>query len=139
MIQRFSGDYRFLSNFAPCRLEVDGKVYKTLEHAYQAMKTETPELKEWIRNSPTPNIARVRGRTIDIRANWGQIKLTVMLELLRKKFAVDPFREQLVSTFPSQLIEGNRHGDVFWGRCYGKGENHLGRLLMQVRDELRSI
>ena len=35
------------------------------------------------------------------------------------------------------LIEGNDWGDTFWGMTDGEGENHLGKILMRVRAELR--
>ena len=38
-----------------------------------------------------------------------------------------------------ELIEGNVWNDTFWGVCNGKGHNHLGKILMKVRDEIRGI
>jgi predicted NAD-dependent protein-ADP-ribosyltransferase YbiA (DUF1768 family) len=44
----------------------------------------------------------------------------------------------LLETGDAELIEGNDWGDTFWGVCGGKGNNFLGKLLMEVRKELRS-
>lgn len=44
---------------------------------------------------------------------------------------------QLLATGNEELIEGNKHGDHFWGVCNGHGENMLGKLLMQLRAELQ--
>ena len=56
--------------------------------------------------------------------------------LLRQKFADPALREQLLNTKDSMLIEGNNHGDTFWGVCKGEGQNQLGRLLMKIRQEI---
>ena len=57
--------------------------------------------------------------------------------LLRQKFGDAWLRAKLLATGDAELIEGNYWHDTFWGMCNGKGENHLGRLLMEVRSELR--
>lgn len=58
-----------------------------------------------------------------------------MTDLVRQKFT-GPLRRFLVETYPSDLVEGNTWGDTFWGVCRGVGENHLGWILMLVRDEM---
>jgi hypothetical protein len=71
-----------------------------------------------------------------LRADWEDIRLEVMLNLLRQKFAPgSELRTKLETTTPHELVEGNTWGDTFWGVCNGVGQNNLGRLLMQVRDE----
>ncbi|MCH7737275.1 MAG: NADAR family protein [Chloroflexi bacterium] len=60
-----------------------------------------------------------------------------MLELLRDKFRDPVLRQMLLDTGDLELVEGNNWGDRFWGRVSGVGDNHLGRLLMQVRGECR--
>ena len=45
--------------------------------------------------------------------------------------------ELLLSTEDSSLVEGNDWNDKFWGVCQGKGLNHLGRILMKVRKEVK--
>ena len=35
------------------------------------------------------------------------------------------------------LEEGNTWHDTYWGVCNGKGKNKLGKILMQVREELK--
>jgi ribA/ribD-fused uncharacterized protein len=136
-ICEFVGDYRFLSNFWPVIVTLDGRQYSTVEHAYQAAKTLNPLQREYIREAPTPGNAKRRGRSIDLRTDWEEIKLTVMLALLRQKFDRPDLREALLQTGDAELIEGNTWGDCFWGVCRGKGRNHLGRLLMQVRSEIQ--
>lgn len=57
-----------------------------------------------------------------------------MRELLKQKFAKEPFRTWLLNTGNEQLVEGNTWGDTFWGVCNGKGKNYLGALLMEIRE-----
>lgn len=62
----------------------------------------------------------------------------VMLQLLRQKFLGDEeLRRKLLRTGDAMLVEGNYWGDTYWGVCFGSGKNMLGKLLMQVREELR--
>jgi predicted NAD-dependent protein-ADP-ribosyltransferase YbiA (DUF1768 family) len=58
--------------------------------------------------------------------------------LVRQKFREPKLRELLAGTRNAELIEGNYWGDRFWGVYVGdgKGENHLGKILMQVREEV---
>ena len=60
-----------------------------------------------------------------------------MRDCLRLKFEIPELREALLNTDNAKLIEGNWWGDKFWGICNGVGENNLGKLLMEVRDEIR--
>ena len=71
------------------------------------------------------------------RDGWENIKNAVMLDLLRQKFAQEPFKSLLLATGDVHLEEGNQHGDKYWGTVNGEGLNWLGKLLMQVRAELR--
>jgi predicted NAD-dependent protein-ADP-ribosyltransferase YbiA (DUF1768 family) len=62
-----------------------------------------------------------------------------MRELLRQKFAKPSIlADRLIDTGNCQLIEGNYWGDTFWGVCKGKGENWLGKLLMEIRAEIQN-
>ena len=55
-----------------------------------------------------------------------------------KVYQNDDLADCLVDTGDQPLIEGNTWGDRFWGVCGGTGMNHLGRLLMEVREELQA-
>jgi ribA/ribD-fused uncharacterized protein len=137
-INSFSGHYRFLSNFYPARVTLDGIEYPTVEHAYQAAKTLDSGERQVVRRAGTPGDAKRAGRRVTKRGNWESVKLTVMGNLLRQKFKSHrDLRQQLLETRDMQLIEGNTWSDTYWGQCDGVGENHLGRLLMQIREELK--
>lgn len=138
-ITRFSGDHAFLSNFYPATVTWLGvEFYPTVEHAYQAAKTEDPQGREMIRQATTPGIAKRLGRKVPMRRDWDEIKLNVMLNLVHQKFYDhDDLRRMLLDTGDQMLIEGNTWGDTFWGVYKGFGYNHLGHILMQVRDLVR--
>ena len=137
MITSFFGEYRFLSNFWPCEVFLDGMLFKSVEHAYVAAKTEDLMLRSIIQNVQTPSQAKQYGKTLKLRNDWDIIKLHIMRNLLEQKFK-DPVLKQLLSnTKPHQLIEGNSWGDKFWGQCpLGDGKNHLGKMLMEIRDNI---
>lgn len=140
MIDSFQGPYRFLSNFYPSIVDLDGVAYPTVEHAYQAAKTTDWDEQKAIRDSATPGAAKRAGRHVKIRPEWEDIKLSVMKVLVIRKFRNShKLMKLLLGTKPHALVEGNRWHDTFWGRCYcskcnGSGENHLGRILMEIRD-----
>lgn len=138
-ITRFDGDFRFLSNFYPAQVTVLGYPYPSAEHAYQAMKTNSPQVRESVLALATPGQAKRWGRTIDLRPDWEQVKKRVMLAVVLSKFTQnESLREQLVGTEQAYLEEGNTWHDNFWGACgcpkdIGKGLNYLGETLMFVR------
>jgi ribA/ribD-fused uncharacterized protein len=137
-IKAFVGDYRFLSNFYPAPITYKGIDYPTTEHAYQAQKSTKNSDKLTIAATATPAKAKVAARMLKRRSNWDKIKVEVMLDVLRLKFEPgSDLAKKLLATNNAKLYEGNTWGDIFWGVYEGKGENKLGKLLMQVRKELR--
>ncbi len=145
-ITDFQGKYFFLSNFAPAAVRLDGLEFPTVEHAYQAAKTLETAARRRIQAASTPALARKMGRKLAVRPDWPEVKVTVMQELLRQKFARHPhLKELLLATGEAELVEGNTWHDNFWGDCRcprcraAPGENRLGRLLMEVRRELQNL
>lgn len=142
VISDFREEYGFLGNFVPVDVECDGEVYRSVEHAFQAAKTLDPHERGRIREADTLAQTRKLGRQATRREDWSEIKEGIMLDLLRQKFAVEPFRTQLLATGDDKLVNGNIQGDNVWGAVdfQGKwfGQNRLGVLLMRVRDELRA-
>lgn len=120
-------------------VELDGEVYPSVEHAYQSAKTMDTRLRKHIQNTPTPGAAKKAGRKLEIRKDWEEIKLSVMEDLVRQKFTNNSLlKQRLLDTGNEPLIEGNTWGDQFWGVSDGKGLNHLGFILMDIREELRN-
>lgn len=132
-IDLFVGKYRFLSNFYPSPIIEMGITYPTVEHAYQAAKSPNINDKLRISQLPTPGEAKRAGMKLTISPGWNDSKLSIMEELLQKKFEIPELKQKLINTGTSELIEGNTWGDTYWGVCNGKGENWLGKLLMHIR------
>jgi ribA/ribD-fused uncharacterized protein len=138
MIDSFTGEYRWLSNFFPCQVCLDTELYDSVESAYQAAKTLNVDDRRKIQLMK-PGEAKKFGKSVKLREDWEQVKLQIMENLLRQKFASgSSFAEKLLDTDYEELIEGNWWYDTFWGRCKGIGENHLGRILMTIRYDLRN-
>ena|SRR5436309_2396038 len=142
MIDSFRGPYRFLSNFTNCKVwyedEIDGRWYKTTEHAYQAAKSLDKEMRKKIQEAATPGDAKRLGNKITLRSNWDKLKLEVMESVCRQKFFLNSaYRKKLLATGNEELVEGNTWGDKFWGKVGNTGQNWLGRILMKIRKELQ--
>lgn len=135
-ISSFSGEYRFLSNFWPCEIIFEGEYYTSVEHAYVAAKVTDPMIRQLVRKCLTAGEAKRLGRKLPLRCDWANVRLSMMENFLRQKFSEAKLAQLLLSTGDEQLVEGNHWKDTFWGVCEGVGENHLGRLLMQIRAEL---
>ena len=141
MIDKFQGEYRWLSNFHEANILVYGNWYTTNEHAYQAAKTLVPYDRKRIREAMRPGQAKKLGRRVKVRHDWEDVKLFIMESLVRQKFFNDPHLGRfLLATENDYIQEGNWWRDNFWGIDLktGEGKNHLGKILMKVREELRS-
>ena len=137
MINSFSGEHKFLSNFYMSPLTVEGLPFKSVEHAFQAWKAITLDDAKLVAMQPTPGCAKRAGRSIEIRSDWDNIKQEVMLVCCTAKFQNRYLASLLVSTGEQELIEGNNWGDSYWGVHKGIGKNHLGKILMHIRHTLR--
>jgi ribA/ribD-fused uncharacterized protein len=134
-----NGQYGDFSNFAPYPIQLDGQTWPTTEHYFQAQKSMDPDLRKRIRKAPRPHDAARLGRSkeVDLRPDWERVKDGIMLEALRAKFTQHHhLRELLLATGDARLVEHTSR-DSYWGDGGdGTGKNRLGRLLMQVRQEL---
>jgi ribA/ribD-fused uncharacterized protein len=128
-------EYRWLSNFHPCEIEYLGLTYPTSENAYQAMKANALADREQFVDCG-PGKAKRLGQKVTKRFDWETVKLRIMKDILRIKFQNSDLREKLLATKGKHIVEGNTWNDTFWGVCNGVGDNHLGRILMEIRDEL---
>jgi ribA/ribD-fused uncharacterized protein len=136
-IASFRGTWFFLSNFFPAPVALDGVVYPTVEHAYQAARCADADDRESIRAARSAGEAKRLGRVAEQVATWPDLRDGVMLDLIRQKFASPRLRELLLATGSRSIIEENTWGDTYWGTSDGVGENRLGQLLELVRFELR--
>jgi ribA/ribD-fused uncharacterized protein len=139
LIDTFSGEYAFLSNFYHHTIEENGLTYPTNEHYFQSKKTLFPDESEAIRVATTPTQAKYYGYNhCTLRPDWEAIKIQVMRDALELKFpdSKSAMGQKLLYTGIDKLVEGNFWHDNFWGVCDGKGKNWLGHLLMARRAEL---
>lgn len=135
-ILKFKGKYRWLSNFKPCSVYLDGNFYPSVENAYQAAKTLVLEDRFKFQLC-TAKTAKKWGKKLKKRPDWDDVKIKVMEFLLRQKFAPCNFEYYwLKKTGNCLIVEGNTWNDTFWGVCDGVGENNLGKILMKLRGEM---
>jgi N-glycosidase YbiA len=113
-IDRYTSAHDFLSNFHPSPIEVDGVVYPTVEHAFQAAKTFDRAEKQSVADGATPGAAKRLGRKVRLRPDWEQVKIGIMEELVRLKFTTGPdLLAKLLATGNAELIEDNTWNDRF--------------------------
>jgi ribA/ribD-fused uncharacterized protein len=151
IISEFKGEYRWLSNFHPSPVQMNHLTWKTVEHAYQAAKTDNPgEIKSiWL--APSPGLAKKLGRRVTVRPEWDDKRVPVMKALVQSKFNRNPsLMRLLIATKDAELVEGNWWHDNFWGdcgcsrrhqyqradpQCNYPGANFLGHILMEIRQK----
>jgi ribA/ribD-fused uncharacterized protein len=139
IIKEFQGEYRWLSNFWPCKIKLDGTIYPSVEHAYMSAKSKDVNWKQFCLNNSPGKIKKVsRTSACRLVPNWEEIKLKVMEDCVRQKFNQTQLKGLLLGTGSSYIQEGNNWGDEFWGVSLktGRGLNHLGKIIMKVRLEL---
>ncbi|KAJ3086352.1 hypothetical protein HK102_013240, partial [Quaeritorhiza haematococci] len=139
------------SNFYPAPIRLNGKVWPTSEHYFQAMKFEPyEEVVEKVRlcTSPSEAARTGRSRSLPLRPDWEQVKESIMMRALIAKFTQHPNLAQvLLSTGQAILVE-HTSNDSYWADGWKKkgvkpqpgevspGRNRLGVLLMKMRDML---
>jgi ribA/ribD-fused uncharacterized protein len=145
-INHFTSDNEEYSNFYPVEVQFEGIVYPSVEHAFVAAKSLNIMFRKEISEMPADSagLAKRKGRKVKLRPDWDLIKLRVMRELLDQKFRQPKFKEKLLASGDAEIIEGNYWHDNYWGDCYCKkcinikGKNHLGRLIMKIREEIKN-
>ena len=144
IINGFSGEYRFLSLSYPLDKPVVEKVgrakfrYPTIRKAYHAHRTNDLTLKARIIGLPSSVDVSALIDVDKEREDWHLIRERVLYRLMKQKFSNPGLKQRLLATGDAVLIHVDKE-DLYWGKNYaGKGENRLGVLLMQLRDEYRS-
>lgn len=142
-IKGFFGQYRFLSNFYPCPITYQGLDFYHTEGAFQAAKTIDPNIhpaySKYIATLKDPRDAKKFGQTCPLRPDWEYVKFDIMYELLEQKFTKEPFKTLLLNTGNKYLEETNSWGDIIFGVCNGTGLNILGKLLMKLRQKIKTL
>lgn len=138
IIGSFRGNYAFLSNFHPCVIHDGMFTFQSAEAAFQSLKvTTTPE--RWQFQNLSSSEARKLGHQVELRRGWELVRVSMMRRVVYMKFTQNKaLGMQLLDTGNAHLQEMNYWGDTFWGTDMdGNGENHLGRILMDVREDIR--
>lgn len=136
--------YGCFSNFSPHSICMQGEDWQTVEHYYQAQKfigTKDEKVVPIIQAAPSPEEAAALGRdcTRQVRADWEQVKTEVMRQAVLKKFLTHPDIQAILIATDDLLIVENSPKDYYWGCGKDKtGDNHLGKILMSVRQQLKS-
>jgi hypothetical protein len=136
---RICEPYGCFSNFAPYPVAIDGQVWPTTEHYFQAQKFADIDFRERIRLARTPAKAKGLGqsRKLSIRSDWDAVRVEVMRRAIRAKFTQYPdIGAMLLATNEAILVEHSAN-DPFWtDGGDGSGQNAFGQLLMELRAEL---
>lgn len=141
-INFFRGKYSFLSNFSQSQFEYDGLTYFNSEAAFHAQKCTNPLGRVKYTLIKNPIRAKQLGRRENLPDNWEKNSYDIMYAILKVKFSNPRLKEKLLSTGDAYLEEGNTWHDNRWGNCSCekckdiKGLNQLGRILMQIREEI---
>lgn len=138
-INHFRGEYAFLSNFWEVPVTYKGLTYGSNEAAFQAQKCMTED-ENMEFTQLRPSASKKLGRRVQLRPDWEEVKVSIMEEIVRAKFTQNEYLKwRLIGTDDTYLEEGNTWHDTFWGvdAKTGEGQNHLGKILMKVREELQ--
>ena len=114
----------------------------TVEHYYQAWKAINEEDAIRIAKTTSPYEAKRLANTLPRRLEWQTIKVAVMAEALQHKFSKGSYWGNKLVESKGKIVEWNNWHDNYWGNCicpkckYIKGQNVLGRLLVNIRKKL---
>ena len=141
--ERYGGLSNMASGFP---IVVNGIRIRTAEALYQACRYPTrPDVQRLIIEERSPMTAKMKAKrfTNDTRRDWDNVRVKIMRWCLRVKLAQnwDSFGTLLLSTGDASIVEDSRK-DAFWGAKRTDdgelvGTNALGRLLMELREELK--
>lgn len=142
----YEPEFYVLSNFSAFAIDWEGHRFSTSEHAYQWDRFQGRELGidaahvgEMIRTAPSAHLAfsiAQQNKALQ-RSDWNSIKVSRMRQILNAKVKQHEYvRRKLMETGRRELVE-DAWRDSFWGSgADGRGENHLGKLWMEIRSSL---
>lgn len=126
-------------------VKINGIHIRSSEALYQACRfPHLPQVQETILQQISPMTAKMKGKPFkkDSRPDWDKVRVPIMRWCLRVKLAynMDSFGRLLLATNEKSIVEESRK-DSYWGAnpCNETilvGQNILGRLLMELREEL---
>lgn len=129
---KFRNEYWFLSNFYPCKIEINGLTFQCAESAFQACKSLNP--RDWEKLTKMNGAeAKKFGRKISLRPDWNERKLRCMYAIVNAKFNQNNDLLKKLCDVNEPIVEENDWNDTYWGVCKNRGENHLGKIISKVR------
>jgi len=161
----FGGKKGYLSNMYPCKIKFDSKyakeypefdfddeIYHSSEHLYQALKSKNKNWHKIVRSIDEPKMTKklankrvskhykeVNSNNIfKLRDDWDSVKIRAMQLVVMLKFTQNRELLEKLLNEDGYIEERNDWGDTFWGTCNGVGNNHLGKILMQLRETLKN-
>jgi predicted NAD-dependent protein-ADP-ribosyltransferase YbiA (DUF1768 family) len=135
-IKGFFGNYRFLSNMWKCKIQVNTYCFPSVENAYQAFKRPISDWDVFEKCSPIESKSVNDDLVVD--NDWHINKFEIMYCLNKIKYQQHDLKYLLLSTEEKYLEETNWWDDKFWGVCKNVGENNLGKILMEIRKNIRN-
>ena len=135
-----SPQFREFSNFYLSPFVLDGEEWSCVEQYYQCAKFKhgtEPYIR--IREQERPGAMKglAEHYALQVRADWSEIKFSVMKRAVHAKFAQNPQLLELYAHVSHLTLIHESQSDTFW--CvdrHGKGENQLGILVKTVCGEL---
>jgi ribA/ribD-fused uncharacterized protein len=139
----YSDKYKcFLNNYRTILL-IDNKCYPTVDNFFYSKMFENidPEFSEQLRLSDDEDIREItKSREKEVGDEWFSKRLNVLYQAIKQKFTTnDDLKAILLSTGDSYLLYDNKDSFLGSGRSGSAGCNILGKVLMEVRNELRSV
>lgn len=149
-IDNFRGKYACFSNFHDSKILINGVIWLTVEHAFQANKTFDKGWQGKILSAASPTDTKRLSKELKAaglqRPDWQEVNIPIMFSLVLLKFTLfAEYRRILLETNEEEIIEGNWWHDNFWGDCRCDrckdipGLNNLGKILMMARRYLRAF
>lgn len=139
--------YGWMGNMAPYPIDYNGKLWRTTEALFQAMRFSDLEIQQQIQQEKSPMAAKMKAKKMKASmtvAPLSEQDLNNMRLCLKLKLEQHPILQKLLlETGYAMIYEdiGNRAGDrhLFWGakKVNGiwTGQNHLGKIWMEFREQ----
>lgn len=131
-------------NFSAFQVEWRDVLWPTVEHAYQAAKFMgvSSDVVELIKNARSPHDAQKIANEYKVQrvTDWNEIKVGIMKEINRCKIDQHPYVLKKLLESGNRIIIEDSWRDSEWGWGENRnGENLLGKLWMELREEYRAV
>lgn len=139
--------YGWLGNMSPFPIEHEGKVWRTTEALFQALRFDDEEIRELIREQKSPMAAKMMAKKHKDRMKVTPLSdddyLNMMMCIILKIKHHPELIDELIATGDALIVEdvtsrGTRGSNLYWGALLNDegewiGENKLGKAWMHLR------